>query len=160
MQWINTNHPDVPVDVDIAYAGATTAEDNIELDYSNIASVFFSLSKSFGVYRDRTGGVFSREEIPGLYGNKWFNNAISLLMGERLIEKYEPCQLPKKYRDVQEKVVSALSQLLGEDVLCSDVPLIGHSPTASVHPNIIKPFQRAHGMRYCLTPAIDKAVKG
>lgn len=159
MGWLAKNHPDVPVDVDLAYAGATTCEETISLDHPNIASIFFSLSKVFGVYRDRTGGVFSREEIPGLFGNKWFNNAFSLEMGRQLIASHEPCELPKRYANVQGRVVEKIARILGEEVFPSDVLLMAHQPEASTNTRILDKFQRAHGMRYCLTPAIDRIIK-
>lgn len=159
MKWLEQYFPEVPVSIDFAFAGATTNPDLINLNYPNIDNVIFSLSKTFGVYRDRTGGVFSKSEIPSLYGNRWFNNAFSLAMGNNLLASYRPSELPSKYASIQQEVVSSVVGILGEEVFASDVLLIANQPTQSSNPDVMSHFKRGAGTRFCLTPAIDRILK-
>src|SRR5262249_10055630 len=59
--------------VDVTYVGAIPAVpvERIAASLSCVRSVVFSLSKPFGAYYDRIGGIFCREEDAGLFGNVW-----------------------------------------------------------------------------------------
>ena len=46
----------------------------------------FAANRSFGVYYDRIGGIWMRQEDQGLFGNKWFKNLTSLALGTTLLK--------------------------------------------------------------------------
>jgi hypothetical protein len=66
LQHMAERHPQVEVMLDLCYVGLLARDYAIEIGYPNIVRLFFSLSKIFGVYYHRMGGVFSKREIPGL----------------------------------------------------------------------------------------------
>lgn len=76
----------VDVWVDLCYLGVTTRPFTVHLDHSCVAGVVFSLSKTMGAYYRRIGGCFSRDALPGLWGNGWFKNLDSLYLGTRWLK--------------------------------------------------------------------------
>jgi histidinol-phosphate/aromatic aminotransferase/cobyric acid decarboxylase-like protein len=80
--------PRVGLVVDVTYVGAVAAEPRIDLRHEAIRAVVWSLSKPFGVYYHRIGGVVSRLDIPTLQGHCWFKNLFSVRLGERLMAAY------------------------------------------------------------------------
>lgn len=167
--WVNMMekfHPSVSIVVDLTYIGCANNLDpaNLHLAYPNIDAVVWSLSKPFGVYYHRIGDVFSRMELPSLYGNFWFKNLFSLHLGEALMKAYMPTELPKKYRALQENTITRLiyEGTLHQDTKASDVVLLAH--------NIISPFiltddeyvrtanDKVCTARYCLTPSLDRII--
>jgi histidinol-phosphate/aromatic aminotransferase/cobyric acid decarboxylase-like protein len=96
--------------LDLAYVGAT-APHCFDLTHENVMAVVTSFSKPYGTFRLRIGGMtFSREQMPTLYGNKWFKDVQRLFQALALAERIGPEGLYPKYRPVQESIVSALNQ--------------------------------------------------
>jgi hypothetical protein len=86
-QWLKAVEAlnSVDVWVDLAYLGMVENL-KVELNSPAIAGFVFSLSKVFGVYYRRIGGVFSKSPIPGLWGNRWFKSLDAMYLGERLLQ--------------------------------------------------------------------------
>ncbi|MCK5452470.1 MAG: aminotransferase class I/II-fold pyridoxal phosphate-dependent enzyme, partial [Candidatus Aenigmarchaeota archaeon] len=60
--------------LDLAYAGSTRPC-VFDVSHENVVGAFMSFSKPYGVFRKRIGGfAFSRDEMPTLFGNKWFKD--------------------------------------------------------------------------------------
>lgn len=143
------------VSLDLCYVGCISGRDyQIEFDHPLVDEVFFSLSKVFGVYYHRIGGVFARHALPGLFGNKWFKNLLSIRLGAELMRRYEVDELPRRYAWAQARAVSELQQWESTAV-SSDVVLLAHAPVGELG----TPFCRVAGQsRYCLTPRLDALV--
>ena len=145
----------VEVAVDLAYVGATPELPTIDLAAPNVPHVFFSLSKVFGVFYHRAGGVLSRSPLLGLEGNKWFKNVFSLYLGTSLIrETASPTMLPTKYRAVQVEACRMLTERHGVPLTPSDVILLASS-SPGPYPAA---FRRGAGYRFCLTPMMDRLL--
>ena len=153
---------DIKVMLDLCYIGCVPDDHyliaRLDARHDVIDTVFFSLSKVFGVYYHRIGGMFSRTEHPGLWGNKWFKNISSLYLGTQLMKRYHLTELPDKYRTLQEEVVGEIHDLdikLTSDhihrlryIKPSDVVLLAHQKRPSLLPHYDRlPYQP----RYCLT---------
>ncbi len=79
-------HPYVRIRLDLCYLGTTTRPFKLlNANMFNVDMIFFSLSKVFGVYYHRIGGVFCKRKLPGLFGNRWFKNLFSLQLGCELM---------------------------------------------------------------------------
>jgi histidinol-phosphate/aromatic aminotransferase/cobyric acid decarboxylase-like protein len=146
---------DIEVAVDLAYVGATERYLSIDVSLPNVPYVFFSLSKVFGVFYHRVGGVLSRSPMLGLEGNKWFKNMFSLYLGTSLIhETPSPATLPARYRHVQAEACRMLAERHGIPLTPSDVILLASSPPGP-YPDS---FRRGPGYRWCLTPTMDRLL--
>ena len=147
---------DIEVAVDLAYVGATDRPLAIDISLPNVPHVFFSLSKVFGVFYNRVGGVFSRTPMLGLEGNKWFKNLFSLYLGVSLIDAMPtPATLPAKYRPVQIEACEILSARHDIPLAPSDVILLATSPPGAYPDG----FRRGAGYRWCLTPTMDALLR-
>ena len=147
---------DVEVAVDLAYVGATDRQLSIDLSRPNVPYVFFSLSKIFGVFYHRIGGVLSRSPMLGLEGNKWFKNLFSLYLGVSLVDETPtPATLPAKYRRVQTEACEILSARHDIPFTASDVILLATSPPGAYPEG----FRRGDGYRWCLTPTMDRLLR-
>lgn len=136
--------------LDVCYVGTTTKKIKVDTNSPAIHTLFFSLSKVFGVYFHRIGGVFSKEPIPGLEGNKWFKNLFSLLLGIKLMKKYKLNKLPKKYKKLQHKICHQ------NKIKPSDVIMLAFSDLTNEK---AKDFKRTSNQaRYCLTQKITEAL--
>jgi hypothetical protein len=116
--------PDNSVYVDLTYVGAVPASAIIEkfnLNQPSVAAVVFSLSKPFGAYYDRIGGVFCRQESPGLFGNIWFKNLNSIALGTELLTRHGVFEIPDFYSHHQQEVARQASRALGVKLTPSDV---------------------------------------
>jgi hypothetical protein len=146
----------IEVAVDLAYVGATPQLPTIDLSAPNVPCVFFSLSKVFGVFYHRVGGVLSRAPMLGLEGNKWFKNVFSLYLGASLVrESPSPTTLPSKYRPIQAEACRVLGTRHGIALLASDVILLASSKSGSYPAQ----FRRGTGYRWCLTPTMDRLLE-
>jgi hypothetical protein len=146
----------VEVAIDLAYVGATPHLQAIDLRAPNVRYVFFSLSKIFGVFYHRAGGVLSRTPMLGLEGNKWFKNIFSLYLGTALIrESPGPVALPAKYQPTQAEACQVLRERYGIPLRPSDVILLASTP-AGDYPAA---FRRGAGYRWCLTPTMDRLLR-
>ena len=145
----------VEIAVDLAYVGASHVQPVLDLSLPNVVHVFFSLSKVFGVFYHRIGGMLSRVPLLGLEGNRWFKNTFSLYLGASLIEEWpDPRTLPAKYRSVQLRSCEMLRASHGIPIVPSDVILLATSPAGDYPPA----FRRADRFRYCLTPTMDSLL--
>lgn len=117
--------------VDVTYVGAVQ-EDAIkkrfDLNARSIRNIVFSLSKPFGVYYDRIGGIFAREEDPGLYGNLWFKNLTSIMIGSHLMATHGVFDVPNRLRPIQLQALENVGLNLGMKLQPSQVVLLGHAP--------------------------------
>jgi hypothetical protein len=160
LHWLNRECPTAGVMVDLSYVGAVTRREyHIDVSHENIRALFVSLSKSFGKFFDRIGGLLSRSTYPTLYGNRlWFKNLPALRAGAELLRTFDPYNLPQKYLPLQQDAVSALSRLIDGNVQASDVVLLAHQPAAESLTEIQRMLRRGDTIRYCLTPAMDAAI--
>ena len=150
------NRHGTEVAVDLAYVGATPRLPSIDVSSPNVRYVFFSLSKIFGVFYHRVGGVLSRMPMLGLEGNKWFKNIFSLYLGTSLIrEASSPTELPGRYQSVQAEACRLLCARHGIPLRESDVILLASSPPGP-YPTA---FRRGAGYRWCLTPTMDRLLR-
>lgn len=147
----------VRVVVDVTYVGAVRVA--WYADYSrhpNVTAVVFSLSKPFGVYYHRAGGVFSREPIGTLVGNKWFANPFSLALGTLLIRRYGlGSGLPGRYAGLQDVMVARgiAEGTLPSSAKPSNVFLFATAPDGPAE------FRRTEGAyRFCLTPGMYREL--
>lgn len=110
--------------VDLAYVGLIPNPYKIDLRSKNIFGVFFSLSKSFGVYYQRIGGAFFRSQNPLLFGNMWFKNLLSLKVGTRLLKSFGIFDIPRKYLWLQSASIQQWNKTSGLSFKPSDVILL------------------------------------
>jgi hypothetical protein len=157
--------PHLRVALDLCYVGCVgSGAYEIAVDGRCVDTLFFSLSKVFGVYYHRIGGVLTREVAPGMAGNIWFKNLFSLRFGTELLRRHDVFDLPRRARPHQEAVVDSLREIVGPSVRASDVVLLGWQPTpvaTDIDPQgIDAAFGRGDGRRrYCLTPALDARLR-
>jgi histidinol-phosphate/aromatic aminotransferase/cobyric acid decarboxylase-like protein len=146
----------IEVAIDLAYVGAAADQPTIDLAPPNVPHVFFSLSKVFGVFYHRIGGMLSRTPMLGLEGNKWFKNVFSLYLGSTLIrDTASPTTLPRKYQRLQAEACRMLCERHGIPLAPSDVILLASSPPGP-YPAA---FRRGAGFRWCLTPTMDRLLR-
>ena len=158
--------------LDICYVG-TVPQDcypdyKIPADHEVIDTVFFSLSKVFGLYYHRVGGMITHTEHPGLWGNKWFKNLTSLYLGTSFMQTHGVTELPDKYRDLQHEVIVDIERgdtegifnpKIGSDMIASDVFLLA-TQTSSFPGMLPNTFARTpHYNRYCLTCRLYEKCK-
>lgn len=145
--------PGTDLMIDLCYVGSVSKKYNIDLSSRLVHSVFFSLSKVFGVYYHRIGGVFCKREMPGLFGNRWFKNVFSLTFGMELMKKFPVNFLPKKYEKIREKVIESLNSKESLSLVPADVFLLANSNS-----DLLKEYQRGFSgvARICLTEMIDE----
>jgi hypothetical protein len=150
--------PDMSTVVDVTYVGAVPREavqQRFDLSAAAIRNIVFSLSKPFGVYYDRVGGVFARSEDHGLFGNKWFKNLTSIRLGTILMERHSVFDFPERYGRLQREVVARVSDNLGLDLQPSDVFILAGG---SGEGEVADYLRRARRVRLCLTPAMAKEI--
>jgi hypothetical protein len=94
-----------PVALDLAYIG-TTAIRQIELT-EQVHTIFYSLSKPFGVNGVRTGWMFTRNRIDKLhnliYGSNYYNY-YSTAIAEAIIENFSIDFIHKKFYNKQKEI--------------------------------------------------------
>jgi histidinol-phosphate/aromatic aminotransferase/cobyric acid decarboxylase-like protein len=158
--------------LDLAYMGMTQKPLNVDLTQPGILAVVGSLSKPFGLYYYRIGFCYSRQGIASLYGNKWFKNALSIRIGEAVLDHFSDRDsleaFKTKYFSLQEKAVQALNADTGynlDNLLAghssrkaqpSDVWLLANAPYRDFDPKDLRPFKRYADSpyRFCLTPML------
>jgi hypothetical protein len=155
---VETELPAARIAVDLAYVGAVARAYEIDLTSRSVDTIFFSLSKVFGVYYHRIGGVLSRRVMPGLVGTKWFKNTFSLALGTALLAALRPRDLPAAHLVHQGEAIAAVRERLPVPLVASDVVLLAHHPWRSPAPPEIAPLRRGDVARYCLTPALDRIL--
>ena len=138
---------------DMTYVGSICEDafdECFDLNAPSIRNVVFSLSKPFGVYYDRIGGMLAREEDPGMFGNKWFKNLTSLTIGTNLMAAHDVFELPNKFKPIQELAARNVGNTLDLDLKPSDVVLLATSEIDDNHP-LAEYITRAGRARVCLT---------
>lgn len=156
VNFLNNKYPNVRIMLDLCYIG-TTVRDDFEINITpNIETIFFSLSKVFGVYYHRIGGMISRKEYKSLYGNIWFKNMFSLKLGTDLMKKYPLSYLPKKYDYVRKELIEGL-KISG--VHLSDVFLLCTNITEKETEYTRIKIGKLYLNRYCLTQLLDEKIK-
>jgi histidinol-phosphate/aromatic aminotransferase/cobyric acid decarboxylase-like protein len=149
--------------LDLAYMGMTIQPLNIDVTRPGIRAVVGSLSKPFGLYYYRIGFCYTRESVASLYGNKWFKNALSIKIGEAVLDHFGD---PKKmasfkgnYFIQQERAVDAINSLYFKDwhatrqARASDVWLLANAYLGEIDTKELDPFKRGkQNYRFCLTP--------
>jgi histidinol-phosphate/aromatic aminotransferase/cobyric acid decarboxylase-like protein len=155
---LNSEHS---VIIDLAYMGMTRKPLNLDLTHPKVLAVVGSLSKPFGLYYYRIGFCYAKIDVPSLYGNKWFKNALSIKIGEAVLDEATPKKMAAfkdKYFDLQERAVEETGRFAhapGGWIKPSDVWLLAHAqvPTGTWGGPSIAPFKRTDSdLRYCLTP--------
>jgi len=146
----NTDHRVV---LDLAYMGMTQKPLNIDLTHPKIVAVVGSLSKPFGLYYHRIGFCYSVSPIDSLFGNKWFKNALSIKLGEAVLDEIDLESYKRKYFALQERARGEADTALDWPLLSSDVWLLAHGSIGVKGHDKIDPFKRGNaGVRACLTP--------
>lgn len=161
MQTLRDKQPETQVILDLTYVGAVARQYQIIADYPNVEHVVFSLSKPMGVYYHRIGGIFSRTEMPSLYGNAWFKNLLSLKLGTELMKNHTVHELPKRYSALQEQAAAQVGKNLGLDLKLSDVWLLASAAPTTKNATenfLLRGTNDEARVRVCLTPMLDKLV--
>ena len=151
---------------DLAYADSTNPNDKFDLSHENDRFAAVSFSKPYGLFYFRVGFAFGKEEVPSLYGNKWFKVVPSLLVAEKVMDRIRPSQLFAKYRPVQETIVNGINAEFDLGMRVSDALLLGNltgQDAARLNPSqlgMISAFRRGDGYRFCLKPYYEKLEIG
>jgi hypothetical protein len=156
--------PDNSVVMDVTYVGAIPyIVDRIRLDLPAVKYVVFSLSKPFGGYYDRMGGIWCRQEDGGLFGNKWFKNLTSLALGTALMRQHSVFSLPRRYQNAQEEAVDSIGHDLGLPLAPSDVFILATAvvpENGDYDPEMVAYLRRpvTGNVRVCLTPFMAEII--
>jgi hypothetical protein len=152
--------------LDLAYAGSTVPH-IYDVSHPNLIAVVLSFSKPYGVFRSRIGGfTFSRTPFPTLFGNKWFKDTLRLCQALKLAECVGPNGLYPTYHPVQKRIIRRLNKELGLGIRASDALLIGHLPASAMsilsdeQRELVEPYRRGPGFRFCLTPYFEREERG
>ena len=150
----------VEVAVDLAYVGAVGPEYRIALDLPCVHTVFFSLSKVFGLFYHRVGGLLTRAPMLGLEGQRWFKNMLSLYTGTAMMDAHAVRALPQRYAASRERVCHELSNRHGIRLAPSDVLILASAPLDAPGAEDWQRLDRGAGsLRFCLTPALDAMLR-
>lgn len=153
MTKIDKNYPQTQVYVDLCYVGTIAKDYHININYNCIQGCFMSLSKVFGVYYHRIGGLLSKKTEAGLFGNQWFKNMFSLQLGIELMKSFTIFTLPQAIKPYQDRLCSELSSDLNIAVKPCDVAILAYSD--QVHND----YARGNLSRICLTPGLDELTQ-
>ena len=150
--------PATRVAVDLTYVGTVARPYEIAVGSPLVDTLFFSLSKVFGVYYHRVGGALSRRPMPGIVGTRWFKNSFSLELGRELLAGLPPRAIPGRYAARQSEAAAAVRTALGVPAEPSDVVLLAHHAWRDGLPGVVAPLRRGGAVRYCLTPSLDRLL--
>ncbi|MSQ03979.1 MAG: hypothetical protein EXR71_19175 [Myxococcales bacterium] len=154
---LHTRFPSLRVVLDASYVGLTREPRTVSVVWPNVGTVVFSLSKPFGLYRHRVGGMVSREHQPLFAYNHWFNSLFGLKLGTLMMDRHAPGDLPRRYAGLQEKVVRMAMERgeVGADAQPCNVLLLARGAL----PHAEARYNRASGqVRYCLTPGLHALI--
>ena len=152
--------------LDLSYVGSTRPH-VYDVEHENIIAVLLSQSKPYGVFRFRMGGfLYTREEIPSLYANKWFKDPLRMLQSLKLVEELGFHTLYRKYRPIQEKIIEVNNSAYGLHITPSDALLLGYMTPSTADETLspkerelVEPYRRGPGWyRFCLTPYFEEMV--
>lgn len=147
--------------LDLAYVGSTKHR-RFDVSHENITHLVMSLSKPFGLFRYRIGFAFSRNEMPTLYGNKWFKDTIRLFQGLKVVETFGTNGLTNFYKPLQKSIVATINKETSLGIVESDALLIAHLTREKalglneLQKKLIAPFRRTDSYRFCLTPYFER----
>jgi hypothetical protein len=151
--------------IDVTYVGAIPEAPaaRIGASFPCLRNVVFSLSKPFGAYYDRIGGVLCREEDAGLFGNIWFKSLAALQLGCALLEQNDVFALPRKYRSIQLEQCRQAELALAIRFKPSDVYVLATAEAAGVAADLADYLRRPAGeasarLRVCLTPGMAALI--
>jgi hypothetical protein len=155
-EFLSTMDPNTVV-VDLTYVGAIPAvKERFDLTLPSVRNVVFSLSKPFGLYYNRIGGVWSRKVDPGLYGNVWFKNLDSLALGVQIMDTLSVWDLPRRYSNLQRTAVKEIGAELGIELKPCDVFILGQA--APEESELSRYVTRTKTARICLTPYMSEML--
>lgn len=159
-EFISKMPPNTVV-ADLTYVGAVpqrAVPERFNMNQEAIRNIVFSLSKPFGAYYDRIGGVFGRVEDLGLFGNKWFKGLTGLSIGNALLRKYDVFHMPTEYGPYQRAVTVRVAKEIGVPLLePSDVFLLA-TGTTDFENKLADYLTRAGRIRVCLTPGMAAKI--
>jgi hypothetical protein len=152
--------------LDVTYVGAIAEQPAVRFaaDSPAVQALVFSLSKPFGVYYDRIGGILCRKAMPSLFGNQWFKNLTSLQLGMALLERHGVFDLPHRYKGIQREAAAQIGRRLGLTLAPSDVGVLAQaSPNATTDHALAAFLRRPAGdpnasLRLCLTPTMADMI--
>jgi hypothetical protein len=152
--------------LDVTYVGSIAEQPamRIAADSPAVQSLAFSLSKPFGVYYDRIGGVLCRKAMPSLFGNQWFKNLTSLQLGMALLDRHDVFDLPRRYKPIQREAAARISRRLGLTLSPCDVSVLAQAEATSTTDRALAAFLRRPAgdpdasLRLCLTPTMAEMI--
>jgi Aminotransferase class I and II len=152
--------------LDVTYVGAIAERPLLRFaaDSPSVLSLAFSLSKPFGVYYDRIGGVLCRKAMPSLLGNQWFKNLTSLQLGMALLDRHDVFDLPRRYKPVQREAAARIGRRLGLALSPCDVSVLAQAEPTSTTDRALAAFLRRPAgdpnasLRLCLTPTMAEMI--
>jgi len=159
-----SNKPQVIMDMTYVGAIAKAPSEKFAVSEPCVRNVVFSLSKPFGAYYDRIGGVWCREQDLGLFGNMWFKSLMALQLGTALMQRNDVFALPRKYAAVQAQQARHVSERFGVTFEPADVYMLATAhATANIDPRLAEYLRRppsdpAARLRICLTPGMAEAI--
>lgn len=177
MQFMRNQYPKCKLAIDLAYAplayekmryrdipfGIPTTTKRWVFDPSNISLadyIFVSLSKTFGVYYNRIGGVFSKEPIGLLYGNQWFKNIDSLYIGEKLMQSFSLERISELFNDAITSARLGFYDIFHSrhQIERSDVPIIVNCSNKDLYPAEFTRLNQGKA-RLCISPYISESIE-
>jgi hypothetical protein len=152
--------------LDVTYVGSITEPPSMRIaaDSPSVQALAFSLSKPFGVYYDRIGGVLCRQAMPSLFGNQWFKNLTSLQLGTALLDHHDVFDLPRRYKQVQREAAARVGHRLGLNLSPSDVCVLAQADAYATTDRELAAFLRRPAgdpnasLRLCLTPTMAEMI--
>lgn len=152
--------------LDVTYVGAIAGPPaaRIAADSPSVNALAFSLSKPFGVYYDRIGGVLCRSAMPSLFGNQWFKNLTSLQLGQALLDRHDVFDLPRRYKHVQQEAAERVGRRLGLKLTPCDVSVLAQADQTAAADRALADFLRRPAgdpnaaLRLCLTPTMAEII--
>jgi hypothetical protein len=153
--------PDNSVVADITYVGAVSERcitARFDLNAPAIRNIVFSLSKPFGAYYDRIGGMFARTTDLGMFANVWFKSLTAISIGRRLMAENTVFEIPERYRGVQFTMTAEARVRLGIAFYPSDVYMLAHADANTADGDLAQYLRRDRALRVCLTPGMAHMI--
>jgi hypothetical protein len=152
--------------LDVTYVGSIAEQPLLRFaaDSPSVLALAFSLSKPFGVYYDRIGGVLCRKAMPSLFGNQWFKNLTSLQLGQALLDRHDVFDLPRRYKPVQREAAERVGRRIGLTLSPCDVSVLAQAEATSTTDRTLAAFLRRPAgdpnasLRLCLTPTMAEMI--
>jgi hypothetical protein len=164
-QFLKTISGTPRVVVDLTYVGTIPEAPAEKVDVSQpcVSNVVFSLSKPFGTYKDRIGGIFCREESLSQFGNRWHYSNNAALIGTELMQRNDVFAIPRKYRELQQAQTEIVGSKLALRLEPCAVYLMARGvATPKTPPGLSKYLHRAGAgpddVRVCLTIGMARKI--